>query len=87
MDVVVKLRDEAPSDYGRARQEAAQFANGLGISPRFVYGRAIYGFAASVPESALNGLRNHPRIEVVELDAVVNVEGAWTPAKAFRKPS
>lgn len=40
---------------------------------RHVYTHAIKGFAASLPEAALNGIRNHPNVAYIEQDATVGI--------------
>jgi subtilisin family serine protease len=47
---------------------ASQFAGKSGIQVGHVYENAIRGFSASLPEQALNGLKNHPLISYIEPD-------------------
>ena len=78
VDVIVSLKDaSSPSMHASNRAAAADFARGFGVSPRFTYGAVMSGFAASVPESRLEALRNHPRVQSVTIDA---------PVRAFAPP-
>lgn len=71
VDVIVVLDDTAAPGGGNAnRAAAAAFARGLGFNPRFAYGSALFGFAASVPEAALTALENNPRVKYVERDRI-----------------
>jgi subtilisin len=69
LDVIVVM-DEGTSPGGHAanKADAAAFARGLGIAPRLSYGTALFGFAASVPQAAVDALENNPRVKYVELD-------------------
>jgi len=40
-----------------------------GLKAKHVYKHAIRGFAAPMPEAALNGLRNDPRVDYIEEDS------------------
>jgi subtilisin len=74
VDVIVALRADFASGSHLANQaEAAGIARSLGVSPRFAYGTALFGFAASVPEGRLNALRNDPRVAHVDFDAPVSI--------------
>jgi subtilisin family serine protease len=44
-------------------------AAAAGVNPRFVYSRAINGFAGTLNAGQLNALRHNPRVEYVEPDA------------------
>ncbi|MGH9340550.1 MAG: S8 family serine peptidase [Acidobacteriota bacterium] len=74
VDVVVSLNpDLAPGYHLGNQQAAAGIAHSLGISPRHVYGTALYGFAARVSEGRLEGLRRSPLIDSVSIDGKVSV--------------
>lgn len=55
--------------------EASNLMRGLGAAGqiRHVYTAAIQGFAATLPDSALAGLRNHPLVDLVEQDRTVSL--------------
>jgi subtilisin len=74
VDVIVSLRsDFAPGDHASNQARAQEVATELGISPRYTYGTALFGFAASVPERRLAALANDPRVEHVDFDAPVAI--------------
>ena len=63
--VIVVFRD----DVGNAGRLTAQLAREHRFSATYVYEHAIKGFAASVPATALAGLRRNPNVVSVEADA------------------
>lgn len=72
VDVLVSLTDGGPPTAAASnRSEANDFATGFGVQPTHVYGAALTGFAASVPESRLEALKNHPRVDSVSKDGRV----------------
>lgn len=74
VDVIVVLEPvTAPGAHAANKARAGEIARGLGLHPRFTYGTALFGFAASVPEGRLNGLRNDPRVLYVELDGIASI--------------
>lgn len=46
-------------------------ARAHGLAPRFVYEYALKGFAAQLPEQAVEALRRNPRVAYIEPDSVV----------------
>ncbi|MCZ6509933.1 MAG: S8 family serine peptidase, partial [Alphaproteobacteria bacterium] len=69
LDVIVVMDEGfAPGGHGANKADAANFARGLGINPRYTYGTALFGFAASVPQAVMDALENNPRVKYVELD-------------------
>jgi len=52
---------------------AKKIANQYGSSPMFTYTSAIKGFAAKLPDQAIQGLQHNPQIESVEQDQRVAV--------------
>ena len=44
------------------------------------YGHALNGVAVSLPDNAINGLRNRPEIAAIELDATVSIDATQTGA-------
>jgi subtilisin len=74
VDVIVALNESfAPGGHAANQSRAGEIARALGVSPRFAYGTALFGFAASVPEGRLNALRNDPRVAYVDFDAPVSI--------------
>ncbi|MDQ2069374.1 S8 family serine peptidase [Natronospira bacteriovora] len=72
VDVIVSLNDGGPASEAAAnRAEASNFAAGFGVQPAHVYGAALTGFAASVPEARLEALRDHPRVNSVTINGRV----------------
>lgn len=55
---------------------AAQLAQQNGGRVLFTYTSAIKGFAAQLPEAAVNALRNNPNVEYVEQDQAVSLNEA-----------
>jgi len=73
VDVIVSLNDGGPASEASAnRAEAANFANGFGVQADRVYGAALTGFSASVPEARLDALRDHPRVSSVTMNGRVS---------------
>src|SRR5512135_2544186 len=69
-----------PGTPGGRVAEAAEHALGNGASVSFVYDTALTGFAASLPEQALNGLVHNPNVEYIEVDQTVSIDTTQTPA-------
>lgn len=59
--------------------EAANLARGLGGQLHHAYTSAIKGFAASLPDAALQALRNNPNVDYVEQDRTVSLNLEPTP--------
>jgi subtilisin family serine protease len=82
VDVIVVLRsDFAPGGHAANQAEAGRVARGLGISPRFAYGTALFGFAGAVPAGRLNALSRDPRVAYWELDQMARI-----PDPGIRRP-
>ncbi len=60
--------------------QAAEHARGNGASVRFMYDAALTGFAASLPEQALNGLVHNPNVDYIEVDQTVTIDATQSPA-------
>ncbi|WP_406672452.1 S8 family serine peptidase [Natronospira sp.] len=74
VDVIVSLNDGGPAAEAAAnRADAANFAAEFGVRAERVYGAALTGFAASVPEARLDALRNHPRVSSVTMNGRVSI--------------
>lgn len=54
--------------------QADQVVRELGGQLRHVYTHALKGFAATLPETALPGLRNHPLVDYLEADQTVALQ-------------
>ena len=65
---------------GQGVVRTVEQARGNGASVHFVYTTALTGFAASLPEQALNGLVHNPNVEYIEVDQTVTIDGTQTPA-------
>lgn len=73
LDVIVVLDDDLATGSAAAnRARAAQVAQGFGVTPRYAYGKALFGFAARVPEHRLAALRQNPSVAYVNLDGRVH---------------
>jgi hypothetical protein len=59
--------------------ETARAMNGLGGQLLHKYSGAIKGFAASLPEAALQGIRNNPNVAYVEQDQTVALKQVASP--------
>ncbi|WP_212744155.1 S8 family peptidase [Ramlibacter sp. 2FC] len=59
--------------------EAASLMQGRGGQLHHVYSRAIKGFAASLPEAALQAIRNNPNVDYVEQDQTVALKQVSSP--------
>ncbi len=63
-----------PGTPGATANAAAASARGLGGKVHYTYEAALQGFAATLPEQALAGLRHNPNIEYIEVDSVVSID-------------
>jgi aqualysin 1 len=61
------------SSVGNAAAATAAAMQGTGGQLHHTYSGAIKGFAASLPEAALNGIRNNPNVSFVEQDQTVSL--------------
>ena len=83
---VAASNDEARKDYiivfsdgGNPAAERAAIA-GLGGRIFFTYENVFNGVAVSLPEAAMNGLKNRPGIELIESDGEVTTQGTQSGA-------
>lgn len=58
---------------GDPAAEAANVLRGSGAQLHFVYSAALKGFAATLPDAALQGIRNNPAVAYVEQDQTVSL--------------
>lgn len=59
--------------------EAANAMRGLGGQLHHTYSRALKGFSASLPEAALQALRNNPNVDYIEQDQSVALKEVAAP--------
>jgi subtilisin family serine protease len=59
--------------------DAADLVRGAGGQLHHTYGSAIKGFAATLPDAALQGLRNNPNVNYVEQDQTVSLNQVSSP--------
>jgi len=59
--------------------EAANLVRGAGGQLHHTYASAIRGFAASLPDAALQGIRNNPNVSYVEQDQTVSLNQVTSP--------
>lgn len=59
---------------------AAEHARGNGAQVDFVYGAALNGFVANLPEQALLALSRNPNVEFIEADQVITIDATQSPA-------
>jgi subtilisin family serine protease len=69
-----------PGTPGNSVAQAAEQAQGRGAAIHFTYSNALLGFAASLPEQALNGLVHNPNVEYIEIDQTITLNASQTPA-------
>jgi aqualysin 1 len=72
----VVVLDDGVSDPGRAADAMAR-RYGLGVG--FVYGHAIKGFSATIPEARLDAVRSEERVAYVERDNTVHLTAQTLP--------
>lgn len=60
-------------------QEADNLMRASGGQIHYRYQNALKGFAATIPEAALNGIRNNPNVEYIEEDASVLLNQTSSP--------
>src|SRR5688500_248586 len=72
---IVVFRDDVanPADVAR------ELGKAHGLTTRHVYGHALKGFAADIPEAAVTGIEHDPRVAFVDLDRQVQVTGQTLP--------
>jgi subtilisin family serine protease len=73
---IVVFRDGVADAPGLARRMTEQAGGTL----HYTYSHAVRGFALSLPDAALNGLRNNPNVAYVEQDQVVSLATTQTGA-------
>ncbi len=69
-----------PGSPGNEVNNAAEKARGMGGEVLYTYDAALNGFAARLPEQALNGLVHNPNVEYIEADQVITIDATQSPA-------
>ncbi len=77
---LIVLRDATPS----ARDVAAEHSRRHGAEVDLVYQHALKGYAADLPEQALEGIRRDPRVAFIEPDQVVQANSQLVPTGVGR---
>lgn len=73
---IVVFDKDAPAG---AERSAQQEARERGATIHFEYGAALRGFAATLPQQALSGLRNNPHVAYIEADTTVSLADIQSP--------
>jgi subtilisin family serine protease len=76
-EYIVVIKAKAPSS---ARTEARRQAVKQGGQIRFDYTAALKGFAATLPDRAIEALRHNPNVAYIEADSRVSIDTTQTPA-------
>lgn len=71
---IVVFKDDVADAPGLARE----LTRAYGVSPRFTYSAAIKGFAAVLPQAALDALARNPNVAYVERDVVATASASGT---------
>ncbi len=89
LDVIVVLDDGVGPGGGAAnRSQAAAIAAAHGVTPSFVYGSALFGYAARIPEARLAVIEGDPQVAYVDLDGTVSIRNPGLGAQGLcdKKP-
>ncbi len=80
LDVIVSLNVDADSHPAADnRAVAAEVARDHGVRANRTFGTVFAGFSASVPEAALQGLKNDPVVDSISYDGTVSTFGGNCP--------
>jgi subtilisin family serine protease len=74
---IVVFRDNAPASNAQAAARSAELAGGELLH---AYSNVFNGFAAKLPEAALNGLVRNPNVAYIEVDQTVSIANSQTNA-------
>jgi subtilisin family serine protease len=69
-----------PGSPAASVNSAASKAAAMGGEVLYTYDAALNGFAARLPEQALNGLIHNPNVEYIEVDQIVTIDTTQTGA-------
>ena len=69
---IITFADSVSDVPGLAKRIAAQY----GHEPTFTYTSAIKGFAAEIPDQAIEGLSHNPQIQRIEQDGIIHIESS-----------
>lgn len=69
-----------PGAAGNETNSAVENVQARGGKVHFVYSAALNGFAATLPEQALNGLVHNPNVEYIEADQIFTIDATQSPA-------
>ncbi|MEY5034809.1 MAG: hypothetical protein RL447_1187 [Bacteroidota bacterium] len=62
-------------DVQNVEAEAAQMTSGFGgAKPDYIYKHSIKGFSIKVPEAAIRGLLNNPKVKYIEQDQISSID-------------
>lgn len=68
-------------DVQNVEAEAEQMTSGFGgAKPDYIYKHSIKGFSIKVPEAAIRGLLNNPKVKYIEQDQVASIDATQTGA-------
>ncbi len=68
-------------DVQNVEAEVAQMTSGFGgAKPDYIYKHSIKGFSIKVPEAAIRGLLNNPKVKYIEQDQVASIDATQSPA-------
>lgn len=68
-------------DLQAVENEVAQLTQGLGgAQPDHIYKHSIKGFSIRVPEAAIRGLLNNPKVKYIEQDQIASIDATQSPA-------
>ena len=76
---IIEFKDSVINPKGLAEQLTREHGGEL----LFAYEHAIKGFAAKIPDVAINGLRKNPNIKIVELDKTVQATAYQTQTPSW----
>lgn len=69
-----------PGTASKVVNSASEMARGKGAAILYVYDAALTGFAATLPEQALNGLVHNPNVAYIEADQTMSIDATQSPA-------
>lgn len=73
---IIEFKDDVKDPKGLAQQLANEHSGEI----KYIYTKAIKGFAAKIPDAAINGLRKNPNVKLVEQDQTVQATATMVPA-------